>query len=625
VEGVEAASWAYFGHSARHLDAAEMATLLAVPQAPTRRYPNANNAERLRAARDEIAGFLSEEQVLPLGAEGAAWTQAEALAWVRGRPVPVGLAPFPREVPEVATWLRSQHPGQERIVTTLDRGTQQVVEGHLRERKDDLHNKGIHHGASVLVDHRSGEVLALVGSLDPWGDGPGDQLPMFAVPRSPGSALKPFIYARAIDRGLALPEHRVQDVPASYNGYAPKNYDGGYDGLVRLEDALSRSLNLPFVFLLGEVGIEDFLGLLRQAGAESLRADPGWYGLSVAAGGVELTPLEVTGLYTSLAAGDGGYRPLRMVDPGGKPAPEVAVFSDGAAWLTRRALQIKDRPDFPGRSTMGAVPVGIHWKTGTSFGHRDAWACGSGPYHTACVWLGNADMSPSRYLVGSEAAGAPLFDILESVGPRGAVRWDDPVPDSLTRVEVDAWSGYLPTPATPSTRGVWALRDRVPTRVDPFHVRVEVDRETGEAVTPGCRGNRATETRTFVMFPTSVRRWMSDQQRHLPEVPAFAPGCAPPGRGAPPRILSPVHGETRRLIPGLSADAQEVPLEADSAWSGSLSWFVDGAWLGDAPAERRMWWTPTPGRHEVVVRDGAGRSATSVLHVEVGIPGLAQR
>lgn len=617
VEGVEAASLSYFGHSADALSAAEIATLLAVPQAPTSRYPQPDNVERLRGARDGIARFLADEGALPLGEGEGALDGDAVVAQVVEAPVPSALRPFPRELPVVAPWMREVWRDEETIRTTLDAGTQRSVARHMTRRHDELAARGIDQGVAIVAEHGTGEIVALVGSLDPWGEEDGDQVPMFDVPRSPGSALKPFLYARAIDEGLALPDHLVRDIPASYHGYAPQNYDGTYDGLVRLEDALSRSLNMPFVFLAHELGVDAFLGSLRQMGATSLVDEPGYYGLSVAAGGIELTPLEMVAFYTALAD-DGRWRPLRLTHPEVEPPPSMDVFTPGSAWLTRRALRLRDRPDFPARSQLAAVPVGIHWKTGTSFGHRDAWACGSGPEHTACVWLGNSDMTPSRHLVGAEAAGAPLFDILESVGPDRAVAWADPVPADLTRVEVDAWSGFLPTDASPDTRMAWALREKVPVQRDPFHVRLEVDTVTGEAVTAACRAGRSTRTETFVVFPAAVRRWLADQHRRLPEPPRLAPSCRPPGRAEAPTILSPAAGETRVLIPGLDPSAQEVPLEADTAWSGSLAWFVDGHWLGTVSAEERVWWTPVAGDHEVTVRDEAGRTSTVRFRVRQG-------
>ncbi|MFT7519581.1 MAG: penicillin-binding protein 1C [Kiritimatiellia bacterium] len=608
VEGVEAASWAYFGHSARQLSGAELSTLLAVPQAPSARYPTAAHADRLTLARDEIAAYLAQEGALPVGDGDSLVSDEQALQIITDTPVPTTLERFPRDIPHLAYWLRQRHLGDNHLVTTLDRGTQQTTERNLYRHRVQLANNGIHHGSAIVMDHKTGHVLALVGNQRFWSDGSGDQVPMFNVPRSPGSTLKPFIYASAIDKGQALPEHLVRDIPVSYHGYAPRNYDGRYEGLVQLEDALSRSLNLPFIFLLKGIGVDDFLGQLRIMGVQSLRPEPGYYGLSVAAGGVELTPLEVTGLFATLA-NDGGSLPVRLLDPKAETPEPIQVYSPGAAWLTRRALKKRDRPDFPDRRALATVPVGIHWKTGTSFGHRDAWACGSGPEHTACVWLGNADHSPSRHLVGAEAAGPPLFDILEGVGPRAGI-WADPRPHDLVAIEVDAWSGRLPTAASPSTKEVWALRHKVPTAKDTLHVLLDIDVATGLAVNAACTGDRVTEEQTFVVFPAAVRRWLGDQHRRLPEPPKYAPGCAPAGVHKAPVLLSPVAGQIRVLIPGMSASRQEIPLEADSQNSRTLSWFVDGVFLGTHPAEKRVWWEPSAGEHEVTVRDDAGLTAT---------------
>jgi penicillin-binding protein 1C len=616
VEGVEAASWAYFGHGSAHLAADEIAVLLAVPQAPNARYPAAANVSRLRAARDRIAAYLVSRDALPRGEGAAAVSGSALLDTVRGRPVPTRLRPFPREIAEVARWVRAEHPDVSDLTTTLDSGLHRTILRHVSRGRSTREERGIRHIAVVVVEHRTHEVVSLIGSLDPDGEGLGDQVPMFDVPRSPGSALKPFIFALGVDYGRALPDHLVLDIPAAYQGYAPRNFEDGYDGLVRLDHALSRSLNLPFVFLLEEVGVERFVDTLRRGGATSLHPDPSWYGLSAAVGGIELTPLEVTTLYASLAS-DGRSRPLSLDDGGASFTDGPELFSEGAAWLTRRALRLRDRPDFPARRDHAAVPSGIHWKTGTSFGHRDAWACGSGPTHTACIWMGNADMASSRWLVGAEAAGDLLFDVLESAGTRQA--WVDPRPAGLIEIEVDAWSGYLPTGATPSTKRVWALAHRVPTRTDPFHVRMEVDVHTGEAVRPGCREGRTTEERTFVLFPASVRRWLTDGHRRLPEVPRYAPGCVPPG-GQPPRILSPSPGEVRALIPGMAPTDQEVALIAESASGRTVSWFVDGQFLGEVGVEERMWWTPSVGEHVIVARDDAGRESQTTLTVRRLMP-----
>jgi penicillin-binding protein 1C len=308
--------------------------------------------------------------------------------------------------------------------------------------------------------------------------------------------------------------------------------------------------------------------------------------------------------------------------PRGEPARPL--ISPGAAWLTRRALARRDRPDFPARRRWSGVPPHVHWKTGTSYGHRDAWAVGSGTRHTAAVWLGNFDNSPAFDLVGADAAGPLLFDLLEAVEPgRGA--GPPPAPAGLKWLDTCAYSGYLPGDACPTRRQALALRAAVPTARCPYHVAVDVDLESGLALTPACRGTRRWETRSFVNWPASLRRWLDDRHRWLPSPPTLAPGCDAPAEPGPLRILSPPAGQVLVLLPTLDRGRQEVPLQAEAGGGGTLAWFVDGEYLGSAPAEERLWWTPMAGSHRVVVVDAAGRRAERQLRVREGLGGAGSR
>ncbi|NRD62771.1 penicillin-binding protein 1C [Corallococcus exiguus] len=612
VEGVEAAALAYFGHTAQHLSPAEIATLLAVPQNPNRRFPSPENQDRLRSARDDIARRLLESGGLAV--EGVA--SDTVLAEVRATTVPEVLTPFPREAPHAAVWLKAKRPGETWLATTLDAGTQRFVERTLGEAARRLDRQGIHNGAAVVADRETGEVRALVGNFDFFDAQHGGQIIGFATPRSPGSALKPLLYALGIDQGLVGPETLVPDIPMAYGGYQPRNFDGRFLGLVRMESALSQSLNLPFVRLLERIGVEGFLGSLRQAGVTSLDPRPGHYGLSAAVGGLELTPLELTGVYLALA-GDGQVRPLRVLAQDTAPKKAQALVSPGASWLTRQALALRDRPDFPERRRLTGLPARVHWKTGTSFGNRDAWAAGSGPKHTAVVWLGNFDHASSVHLVGAENAAPLLFDILEGIGPRGtAVQEEDAAPPKdLVSVEVCAYSGHLPTDACTQRKRVDAVRTAVPTTPCPYHHRVEVDVTTGLAVGPGCRDGRKTESRVYLTWPSSLRRWLAEQQRQLPEPPPLAPGCVAGGERDTPTILSPPEGTVALLIPGMNTEEQKIPLEAEAAHDRELTWFVDGAVLGTAKAAERLWWKPSVGTHDILVTDDRGLTARRTLVV----------
>jgi penicillin-binding protein 1C len=609
VEGVESAAWSYFGHGARHLTPLEIATLLAVPQGPTRYAPRPVNQARLRARRDAILGKLIAAGVVAPADARAALAEAETTE------PPARLRRMPREAAHAAIALHRRYPAERRVRSTLDAGTQALAEREVALRRGELARKGIYGGAIVVVDHRSREVVALVGNLDFHDARHGGQIAMFQRPRSPGSTLKPFVYALAIDRGMALPEYLVPDIPMQYGTYRPRNFDGDWAGLVTLRDALSRSLNLPFIDLLDRLGVEKLVSELMRMGVSARRAAPGQYGLSVIVGGIELTPLELAGLYATLAE-DGDYRPLRLVagDPPGAAQP---VFGAGAAWLTREALSLKDRPDFPRRRDVAGLPPAIHWKTGTSFGFRDAWAVGSGPAYTAVVWTGNVDNTPSAELIGSEAAGPLLFDVLEGLASRAPAIAAAP-PDDLTEVEICSYSGHLAGDACPDRVKVRAPIHAVPTAPCPYHQAYDVDRATGHAVLPACRKpDRTYDRKTFVVLPSAVTAWLVGRHRSVPEAPVFDDDCAGGRTAAPPAIITPGEGQIVTLIPGVDPAHQLVPLTA-STRAATVTWFVDGALVGTAASDARVYWTPVAGKHAIVVVDDAGHKARRALQVELG-------
>lgn len=616
IEGVEAGALSCFGHRSDHLSAAEIATLLAIPQNPAPRYPSAANAPRLKEARDRIAAVLVDEGLfLPDGDSRV--SVASRTAEVVAEPVPDRLRPMPRAAPHLAYWLRSRTPpGQAVLRTTIDAGLQRRVEERLAASREGLERRGIQHGAAVVLDHRSMEVVALVGNLSYWDDTPGRQIPAFDVRRSPGSTLKPFIYAQGIDEGHVLPGFLVPDVPVQYGDYSPKNYDGSFDGLVPLEDALSRSLNVPFVHLLGALGTDRFLGSLQRMGVTGLETAPGWYGLSVAVGGVELTPLEVAGLYATLARG-GHFEPITLVPAAGpRRAAGDPVISEGASYLARRALARRDRPGFLQRKDLASVREKIHWKTGTSSGRRDAWAVGSGSRYTVAVWLGNLDNSSSAHLVGSDAAGPLFFDLVEAMH-RGASPLGDHAPADLGEIEVCSYSGHPPGEACEGRRRVLAKAAHVPASTCPYHRKVELDVTTGLAVGPGCREGRETTEESVLIWPASIRRWLERSRGGLPAPPSWAEGCEAPDDGRPPRIVHPPSGHVALLVPGMDPSAQQVPLVAEAPDGEQLEWFVDGQFIGRAGAAERLWWTPKPGHHQILVNDPRGRRARRSLEVRL--------
>ena len=612
LEGVETACWALFGHSAAELSDAEIAVLIAIPQDPNGRRLGPSRQARLRAARDAVAGRMADAGLLRAPGDPTA-----ALADIVSAPLPLEPRPLPRAVPHLAAEALR---GGGRVPTTLRRGLQARVERLVAETAGVARQNNVSNVSVVVMEHATGDVVALVGGFDFALSTPGGQLPSWRARRSPGSTLKPLLYAMAISDGLVLPETLVPDVPVRFGSYEPRNFNDRYQGVVRLEEALSRSLNVPFVQLLQRVGVEPFLSRLRAAGLEGLTAAPGHYGLSAIVGGLELSPLELAGVYGALAR-DGRTVSPRL-NPGDPPAASAQLVAPGAAFLARRALRLRDRPDFPSRRQLSGAPEGVAWKTGTSFGHRDAWAVGMGPRHVVVVWLGNLDHKASRWLLGAEAAGPLLFDLLDGIGERALEA--EAQPDDLGRVAVCPLSGRVPGPACPSQASAVALLDRAPPERCPMHQFIEVDVQTGEEVNPGCRGDRQTARRALVVQPQAVERWLQGQGRGSPPRPPLAEGCAPVARAEDPQIVAPPLGAVVMLIPGLPSSEQELALEAEGG-TPPLQWFVDGRLLSGVGEDGRGWWAPQVGRHELLVLDATGRSSRRTLEVRAGVGAIAPR
>lgn len=407
VEGIRAASLTLFGKPPKELTPAEAALLVALPQAPSLLRPD-RAAERARAARDKVldravlAGTLS-----PRAAQEA-----------KQEPVPAGKLALPASAPHLADLLRAAHPGAPLVATTLDGSLQRSVELLARREVETLHERA---GIAVLVvDNRTRRILAWVGSpdfLDERRQGPID---MVRAVRSPGSALKPFIYGLGFDDGVIHPLTQVADVSTRFGDYAPRNFDRGFSGDLTIAEALQRSLNVPAVLVLDRVGPVRFAEALRRAGV-TLVMPPGTTqpGLPVALGGASISLLDMAALYAGLAR-EGLVAPLRVDPAGDGKAPEgeeVRLLSSAAAQQVRAILEGAPPPagvvQDQGQQALGPIAL----KTGTSFGFRDAWAFGVTERFTVGVWVGRPDGTPSPDRYGRNTA-APLLYRVYDLLPR---------------------------------------------------------------------------------------------------------------------------------------------------------------------------------------------------------------
>jgi penicillin-binding protein 1C len=362
---------------------------------------------------------------------------------------------------------------------------------------------------------------------------------------------------------MILPETLLVDVPTRFAAYTPENFAGTYAGLVPAEAVLAQSLNVPFVRLLHDLGVEHFLSFL-EVGGLPVTAERQALGLSVIVGGIEVTPLALLQLYVNLANGGqrGGLKFLATAAAAESGA--APWISAGAASLTSRALASRDRPDFPQRQRVTLAAPDIHWKTGTSQDRRDAWSIGYDAQYTVLVWLGNLDRTPSAALTGAEAAAPLMFEILEAL--RGRMQSPGPGPGQrqagLTNVEVCAFSGERASAYCPLTRTVQGIRHRLPLHTCRFHKQILRDVASGQRVVHGCTAGLQTELVAVLDLPPGVRHWLRQTLSEQPLMPPYHAQCryVPVAEGVL-SIRSPAPGARYLLLASLGQQQLTLPLE----------------------------------------------------------------
>lgn len=395
TEGIRAATLGWFGKEPNRLTPAQSALLVALPQSPERRRPD-RHPQAAHQARDRVLARMQRNGLLT----------AEDTASARRTALPHRMTAFPRQAPHLADQLRGTYPGHRQLHLTLDRQIQIQMQQLLAEA---VRNAGPDLSAALIAaDHQTGEVLAMVGSPNYSDTARRGFVDMTRAIRSPGSTLKPLVYGLAFDQGLAHPETLIDDTPVNFSGYAPQNFDGQFRGSIRLREALQLSLNIPVVRLTQELGPARLLAAMRAGGADPQLPGNGAPGLALSLGGVGLSLQDLVQLYAGLAAGGQGA-PLRVMQGAGAPPP-ARMISAEAAWHLGDIL--RDLPVPPG------VRAGsIAYKTGTSYGHRDAWAVGWDGRHVIGIWMGRADGTPVPGIFGGALAAPVLFEAFGHLKP----------------------------------------------------------------------------------------------------------------------------------------------------------------------------------------------------------------
>jgi len=617
IEGVGAASLIYFRKPAGQLTLPEALTLAVLPQAPSRR----GRLNHLGGDEGEYAGAGLEAARTRLYRR---WREQHG-----ADPAQDALMQLPlrlrstRELPFVAPHLvdrvlaeRSWHPeGGSTLQTTLDTRLQRLLEERVRNHLARERERGLHNAVAMLVDTRDMGVRALVGSAGYFDASIDGQVNGSAAKRSPGSTLKPFIYALALDQGVLHPATVLRDVPTAFGPYTPENFDGRFLGPVTATDALVRSRNIPAVDVAAQLTQPSFYAFLRRAGISRMASEQ-HYGLALVLGGGEVSMEELARLYAMLG-NDGRLRSLRWRE--GDPR-EVAtqLLSAEAAFVTRDMLRQNPRPGAASLPAADAPPV--YWKTGTSWGFRDAWSAGLvGPY-VLVVWLGNFDGSSNPALVGVEAAAPLFFDIVDGL-QAARVGLAEPArqwPLNLKRVQVCRASGDLPNAYCPQRGDTWFIPGKSPIHVSRVHRAVAIDNASGR-VACGPFDPRSMHTEVFEFWPSDLAR-VFDQAGIPRRRPPPGSDCdgAQAWLGSPPQITSPFRA-TRYTLRLSHPDQVNLNLAATvDADVSKLYWFVGDSFLGMASPDQTLAWTPKQaGRFRLSVVDDHGREDARDVEIAV--------
>jgi penicillin-binding protein 1C len=639
IEGVQAASLVYFGKRADALLLPEALALAVIPQNPNRRGTEVRGAPAVacEGACDPTALAALAQATWPraLGAARArlwaTWAERHPLdatpATTAALALPLQLRstrqlPFaaPHAVQSVMARVPATRDTSETTLS-LHAPTQAAVERAIRQFVATRKGLGIHNAAALLVDTKTMRARAWVGSAN-WADAAIDgQVNATTAKRSPGSTLKPFIYGLAIDQGVLHPRSVLKDAPTAFGTYSPENFDGRFEGPITARDALVRSRNVPAVQVASRLSNPNLYEFLKSAGVSQMKSEQ-HYGLALTLGGGEVTMEELATMYAMLGNA-GELRPLAFT-AGSHAAPTTPpstrrLLSPEAAFITLDMLHANPRPD----TGQPAFPR-VAWKTGTSWGFRDAWTAGVFGSSVLVVWVGNFDGSSNPALVGVQTAAPLFFNIVDSLRAQNL----DPgeparaAPANLAKVQVCAASGDLPNDECKDLATTWFIPGKSPIKVSTLHRAVWVDDATGRAV---CGAREHAHREVFEHWGSEMLQVFAQagMPRRVPPAAARCGGAggagglgstasAPEGDG--PQIVSPLRGANYVLR---LKDSGALNLRANASRAGTVYWFADTAYLGSTPAGKDLPWSPpAAGRYTLSAVDAAGTADTREVSVE---------
>ncbi|MEQ8580257.1 MAG: penicillin-binding protein 1C [Marinoscillum sp.] len=600
VVGIDAASWRYYGRPAHLLSWSESATLAVLPNQPGAIYPG-TSMEALRHKRDFLLKKLYQS------------SEIDSLTYVLSLEEPLPDKPFdiPQQAPHLLTTIRENAEGHT-LNTTIHPFWQQKTTEVAERKHRWLKSNGIDNLAVIVVDLQNGKVLSYVGNTsDPTADG--YQVDVIQKPRSSGSILKPLLYARSLEKGIILPKTLLPDVPSFFGGYTPKNFNLGYAGMAKANEALSMSLNIPFTHLLQEYTYEAFHQDLQKFGITTLSQPPGHYGLSIILGGAEVKLWDLAQVYFSL------YRKLANEDnyqisflPDAEKIPDVEL-SEINVWHTFRAMTELTRPGADHSWQNFSSSQLIAWKTGTSFGFRDAWAIGLNGNILVGVWVGNADGEGRAGLSGASSAG-PILTELIRLGDYDNQWLEKLKPFSFPHQTCTA-SGMLAGPACKHTENMDLGPEAERSGLCTYHQHLWMDESLTYTVNHSCYDMRkASQQSVFVLPPKQGYYYQKNHSDYSGRPPVF-PGCE---QGAEEVLaINYPSANAKIFIPKeLQGQSGEVILEGSHQNpNAELFWHLNDQYLGSTHGEHKQSLLLPQGQYLITILDAQGNATSRSFEV----------
>jgi penicillin-binding protein 1C len=596
IEGVGAASLIYFHRRAQQLTLPAVLTLAVIPQNPRKR--GAARGATAQAALMEARLRLWRRWLPRHPADAASATE------MRAPPLLATTAQLPFLAPHLTDRLLRERPMGE-VWSGLDLHAQGALERVIAQFIEENRSQGVDNASALLLDRDSGEVRALVGSAGYFNAAIDGQVNGTEAKRSPGSTLKPFIYGLALDQGLLHPLTILKDAPTAFGPFSPENFDGRFVGPISAQDALVHSRNVPAVAVASRLKDPSLYDFLRQAGVTRLASER-HYGLALALGGGEVSMEELARLYLVLAnrgqlLAVSHRRADAHISPGRLLSPE-------SAFIVLEMLKTNPRPD----TGEPAVPP-VAWKTGTSWGFRDAWTAGVFGRYVLVVWVGNFDGSENPAFVGVKAAAPLFFRIVDSLRGQGLDRGaaEPPPPPNVARVEVCRASGDLPNALCKERAETWFIPGKSPIRVSQLHRAVQIDTRTGK---PTCAHGPGTRTEVYEFWPTDLQRLFREAGMPRRQPPPL-PDCGEAAGNDGPVMSSPNPGTTYtvRLTKPVPLALRANALSSQD----TLFWLANGSLVGKSRPGEALAWTPQlPGSYVLRVVDQNGRGDSREVRIE---------